>query len=121
MKHCKLIVLCISSIAIVICAVMIIRINVLYPNAEVISYSPSFVMVIEELCASNGAFPIINNDNPSQQSINVLPGEERQLVLKSMLSTSMLKYENFDKIESSTMTLVYSFYPYRRKLVFDKR
>ena len=78
-------------------------------------------MVIEELCASNGAFPIINNDNPSQQSINVLPGEERQLVLKSMLSTSMLKYENFDKIESSTMTLVYSFYPYRRKLVFDKR
>ena len=36
MKHCKLIVLCISSIAIVICAVMIIRINVLYPNAEVI-------------------------------------------------------------------------------------
>ena len=47
--------------------------------------------------------------------------EERQLVLKSMLSTSMLKYENFDKIESSTMTLVYSFYPYRRKLVFDKR
>ena len=35
MKHCKLIVLCISSIAIVICAVMIIRINVLYPNAEV--------------------------------------------------------------------------------------
>ena len=185
MKHCKLIVLCISSIAIVICAVMIIRINVLYPNAEVISYtkdnpvdinglevkpidysvytldefseisseydryleredkdkkrvvvfalsvrnttddiisySPSFVMVIEELCASNGSFPIINNDNPSQQSINVLPGEERQLVLKSMLSTSMLKYENFDKIESSTMTLVYSFYPYRRKLVFDKR
>ena len=75
----------------------------------------------EELCASNGAFPIINNDNPSQQSINVLPGEERQLVLKSMLSTSMLKYENFDRIESSTMTLVYSFYPYRRKLVFDKR
>ena len=58
---------------------------------------------------------------PSQQSINVLPGEKRQLVLKSMLSTSMLKYENFDKIESSTMTLVYSFYPYRRKLVFDKR
>ena len=39
MKHCKLIVLCISSIAIVICAVMIIRINVLYPNAEVISYT----------------------------------------------------------------------------------
>lgn len=180
MKHCKLIVLCISSIAIVICAVMIIRINVLYPNAEVISYtkdnpvdinglevkpidysvytldefseisseydrylkrenkdkkrvvvftlsvrnttddiisySPSFVMVIEELCASNGAFPIINNDNPSQQSINVLPGEERQLVLKSMLSTSMLKYENFDKIESSTMTLVYSFYPLEESL-----
>ena len=39
MKHCKLIVLCISSIVIVICAVMIIRINVLYPNAEVISYT----------------------------------------------------------------------------------
>ena len=38
-SNCKLIVLCISSIAIVICAVMIIRINVLYPNAEVISYT----------------------------------------------------------------------------------
>ena len=44
MKHCKLIVLCISSIAIVICAVMIIRINVLYPNAEVIHFLPTIVM-----------------------------------------------------------------------------
>ena len=43
------------------------------------------------------------------------------LVIVHLFSTSMLKYENFDKIESSTMTLVYSFYPYRRKLVFDKR
>ena len=101
--------------------VVVFTLSVRNTTDDIISYSPSFVMVIEELCASNGAFPIINNDNPSQQSINVLPGEERQLVLKSMLSTSMLKYENFDKIESSTMTLVYSFYPYRRKLVFDKR
>ncbi len=72
-------------------------------------------MVIERLLfLSNGSFPMINNDNPSQQDINAV------LVLKSILSTSMLKYENLIKIESST-TLVYSFYPYRRKLVFDKR
>ena len=70
--------------------VVVFTLSVRNTTDDIISYSPSFVMVIEELCASNGAFPIINNDNPSQQSINVLPGEERQLVLKSMLSTSML-------------------------------
>ena len=70
--------------------VVVFTLSVRNTTDDIISYSPSFVMVIEELCASNGAFPIINNDNPSQQSINVLPGEERLLVLKSMLSTSML-------------------------------
>ena len=83
---------------------------------EVADYTPSFIFVSEELNAFNGAIPI----GSGSRHCTLLPHETKEMKLRAYIGASQLEQNNLDKLDSSTITLVYSFYPYRRKLVFSR-
>lgn len=96
----------------------VVVLNVLLKNTteDVISYYPSGNMVIEKLHARNG----VTLQEPDKMTITVMPGEELEVGLHAYIGPSQLDYKLFDKIDSSTVTFVYSYYPYRQRIVFDK-
>lgn len=84
---------------------------------DVINYSPNFILSIEELNGKNGALPVDLDDN----RMVIMPGEERELLLEAYMGSAQMKYDKFSKIDSSTVCLIYSFYPYREKLILNKK
>lgn len=49
-----------------------------------------------------------------------MPGEELEVGLHAYIGPSQLDYKLFNRIDSSTVTFVYAYYPYRQRLVFNK-
>ena len=88
------------------CRIVVLTISIENTTEEVADYTPSFIFVSEELNAFNGAIPIGSGS--------------RHCTLLPHIGASQLDQNNLDKLDSSTITLVYSFYPYRRKLVFSR-
>lgn len=179
MKRCKIIGLIIAGIIVTICIAMIVRINILFPQAEDVSftvdnpanidgiivkpvgyqvctiqeysklsskyaniredkidrsrvvlftisientteevadYVPSYIFVSEELNAFNGVTPI----DSGTRHCTLLPHETKEIKLQAYIGPAQLDDKKLDKLDSSTITLVYSFYPYRKKLVFSR-
>ena len=94
----------------------VVVLNILLKNTteDIITYYPSGNMVIEKLHARNG----VTLQEPDKMTVTVMPGEE--LGLHAYIGPSQLDYKLFDKIDSSTVTFVYSYYPYRQRIVFNK-
>lgn len=82
---------------------------------KVIDYMPDYIFVSEELNAHNGATPLDNNS----WHVTVLPGEEKKIQLQVYLGPNQLNPRKINKLDKSTITLVYSFYPYRKIIVFN--
>ena len=75
---------------------------------KVVNFSPSiFVFLSDELNAHNSR-------------IVVVPGKKNEVRLQCTLGSSMVKESKLDKIDSSDISLVYSFYPKRLRIVFDR-
>lgn len=88
---------------------------------KVVNFSPSiFVFLSDELNAHNGVTMYSSKDS----RIVVVPGEKKEVRLQCTLGSSMVKESKLDKIDSSDISLVYSFYPKGCALyltVIDKR
>ena len=77
---------------------------------KVVNFSPSiFVFLSDELNAHNGVTMYSSKDS----RIVVVPGEKKEVRLQCTLGSSMVKESKLDKIDSSDISLVYSFYPKR--------
>ena len=98
------------------CRIVVLTISIENTTEEVADYTPSFIFVSEELNAFNGAIPI----GSGSRHCTLLPHETKEMKLRAYIGASQLDQNNLDKLDSSTITLVYSFYPYRRKLVFSR-
>lgn len=98
------------------CRIVVLTISIENTTEEVADYTPSFIFVSEELNAFNGAIPI----GSGSRHCTLLPHETKEMKLQAYIGASQLDEKNLDKLDSSTITLVYSFYPYRRKLVFSR-
>ena len=96
--------------------IVVLTISIENTTEEVANYTPSFIFVSEELNAFNGAIPI----GSGSRHCTLLPHETKEMKLRAYIGASQLDQNNLDKLDSSTITLVYSFYPYRRKLVFSR-
>lgn len=84
---------------------------------KVVNFSPSiFVFLSDELNAHNGVAMYSSKDS----RIVVVPGEKKEVRLQCTLGSSMVKESKLDKIDSSDISLVYSFYPKRLRIVFDR-
>lgn len=96
----------------------VVVLNILLKNTteDIITYYPSGNMVIEKLHARNG----VTLQEPDKMTVTVMPGEELEVGLHAYIGPSQLDYKLFDKIDSSTVTFVYSYYPYRQRIVFNK-
>lgn len=70
-------------------------------------------MVIEKLHARNG----VTLQEPDKMTVTVMPGEELEVGLHAYIGPSQLDYKLFNRIDSSTVTFVYAYYPYRQRLV----
>ena len=70
----------------------------------------------DELNAHNGVTMYSSKDS----RIVVVPGEKKEVRLQCTLGSSMVKESKLDKIDSSDISLVYSFYPKRLRIVFDR-
>lgn len=81
---------------------------------QVINYVPSFICVVEELNGSNGVQPVSN----SMRRITLDPGQTHEVRFQAYMGPNQLNPKKFSKLESSTITLVYSYYPLKKKLVF---
>lgn len=81
---------------------------------QVINYAPSFICVVEELNGSNGVQPVSN----SMRRITLDPGQTQEVRFQAYMGPNQLNPKKFSKLESSTITLVYSYYPLKKKLVF---
>ena len=53
-------------------------------------------------------------------TVTVMPKKKLEVGLHAYIGPSQLDYKLFDKIDSSTVTYVYSYYPYRQRIVFNK-
>lgn len=95
--------------------VVVLTISVNNTTDEV-AILPGFVFVAEELNAFNGTFTVNKDMNHSV----LLPKEIKEIQLCAYIGPALLDYKKMDELDSSTITLVYSFYPYRRKLVFNR-
>ena len=73
-------------------------------------------MVIEKLHARNG----VTLQEPDKMTVTVMPGEELEVGLHAYIGPSQLDYKLFNRIDSSTVTFVYAYYPYRQRIVFDR-
>ena len=96
----------------------VVVLNILLKNTteDIITYYPSGNMVIEKLHARNG----VTLQEPDKMTVTVMPGEELEVGLHAYIGPSQLDYKLFDKIDSSTVTFVYAYYPYRQRIVFNK-
>lgn len=84
---------------------------------KVVNFSPSiFVFLSDELNAHNGVTMYSSKDS----RIVVVPDEKKEVRLQCTLGSSMVKESKLDKIDSSDISLVYSFYPKRLRIVFDR-
>ena len=105
------------------CRIVVLTISIENTTEEVADYTPSFIFVSEELNAFNGAIPISGNGTGRRLCACKAPWaghETKEMKLRAYIGASQLDQNNLDKLDSSTITLVYSFYPYRRKLVFSR-
>ena len=66
--------------------------------------------------AFNGVTPI----DSGTRHCTLLPHETKEIKLQAYIGPAQLDDKKLDKLDSSTITLVYSFYPYRKKLVFSR-
>lgn len=97
--------------------IILIKLKLKNTTQDIINYMPDFILNIEELNGKNGTTPVNFND----RRIVIMPGEERELLLEAYMGPSQLKYEKISKIESSTVYLIYAFYPYREKIILNKK
>jgi hypothetical protein len=95
--------------------VVVMDLSVENVTDDVINFYPGmFIFVAEEINGSNG----VSSVNQGETHIIFLPNETKEIQLQVLLCPGQISEKKLDKIESSTLTLVYSFYPYRRKIVF---
>lgn len=76
-------------------------------------FDSMFEMVVEDINGFNGVASV---DGNIFEELN--PHEEKEFTVSGYLGLSQISKEELDKIDSSNITLVFSFYPVRRKLVF---
>lgn len=76
-----------------------------------------FELLAEDLNTSNG----INFLDSSRASVSVEPGHEEEVCFTALLTPSQLAEQKLQKLEDTEISLVYSYYPYRRKIVFEKK
>mgnify|MGYP003216452174 FL=1 len=96
--------------------IIVMTVRLKNTTEEVVNYTPSFVCVIEEINGSNGVTTV----SPLMRHVTLLPGESKEVMYQAYMGPNQLNPRNFDKIDESTVTLVYSFYPFRNRLIFSK-